>query len=165
MMFLCIECGKSLDENRFHRKVKNRCKDCLNKKFECELCEQSFTKKWLTTHIDWEHRNESNSIVLEKPKIENGNIINNNRTLLVGPFFSGKTYLMFNFFSRKPNRDFYRITKSPPEQYSNSKIKIKEISDEIKSLNEYENGVILFDDVLGSSNSRFIDQFFYQRTT
>ena len=44
MMFLCIECGKNLDENRFYRKVKNRCKDCLNKKFKCELCEKSFTK-------------------------------------------------------------------------------------------------------------------------
>ena len=67
---------------------------------------------------------------------------------------------MLKLLSRIPNRDFYIITKSPPEQYSNSKIKIKEISDEIKSLNEYENGVIVFDDVLGSSNSRFIDQFF-----
>ena len=41
-----------------------------------------------------------------------------------------------------------------------SKIKIKEINDEIKPLNEYENGIIVFDDILGSSNSRFIDQFF-----
>ena len=32
MMFLCIDCGKNLDENRFYRKVKNRCKDCSNKK-------------------------------------------------------------------------------------------------------------------------------------
>ena len=44
MMFLCIECGKNLDENRFYRKVKNRCKDCLNKKFKCELCEKTFNK-------------------------------------------------------------------------------------------------------------------------
>ena len=79
--------------------MKNRCKDCLNKKFKCELCEKSFTKKLLTTHIDREHRIESNSIVLEKPKIENGNNINNNRTLLVGASFSGKTYLMLKIFS------------------------------------------------------------------
>ena len=58
------------------------------------------------------------------------------------------------------DRDIYIITKSPPQQYTNSKIKIKEISDEIKPLNEYENGIIVFDDFLGSSNSRFIDQFF-----
>ena len=58
------------------------------------------------------------------------------------------------------DRDIYMITKSIPEQYTNSKIKIKEISDEIKPLNEYENGIIVIDDILGSSNSRFIDQFF-----
>ena len=38
MMFLCIDCGKNLDENRFYRKVKSRCKDCLNKKFKCDFC-------------------------------------------------------------------------------------------------------------------------------
>ena len=93
-MFLCIEGGRNLDKKRFYRKVKNRCQDCLNKKVKCELCEKSFTKKWLITHIDREHRNESNSIVLEKPKIENGKNINNNRTLLVESSFSGKTYFM-----------------------------------------------------------------------
>ena len=155
MMFLCIECGKNLDENRFYRKVKNRCKNCLNKKFKCEFCEKSFTKKWLKTHIEREHhQNETNSNVI----IDNVN--NNNRTLLVGPSFSGKTYLMLKILSRIPDRDIYIITKSPPEHYINSEIKIKEISDEIKPLNEYENGIIVFDDILGSSNSRFIDQFF-----
>ena len=57
-------------------------------------------------------------------------------------------------------RDIYIITKSTPEQYTNSKIKIKEKSDEIKPLNEYEIGIIVFDDILGSSNSRFLDQVF-----
>ena len=156
MMFLCIECGKSLDENKFYRKVKNRCKDCLNKKIKCDLSEKPFTKKWLKTHIEREHHhhNESNSIVLEKP------IINNNRTLLVGPSFSGKTYLMLKILSRIPCRDIYIITKLPPKQYANSKIKTKEIGNEIKPLNEYENGIIVFDDFLGSSNSTFIDQYF-----
>ena len=96
--------------------------------------------------------------VIQQPKIENDN--NNNRSLLVGPSFSGKTYMMLKILSRIPNRDVYIITKLPPEQYTNSKIKIKEISDEIKPLNDYENGIIVFDDILGSSNSRFIDQFF-----
>ena len=67
---------------------------------------------------------------------------------------------MLKILSRIPNRDIYLITKSPPEQYTNSKFKIKEISDEIKPLNEYENGITVFDDILGSSNGRFIDQFF-----
>ena len=84
----------------------------------------------------------------------------NNRTFLVGPSFSGKTYLLLKTLSRIPDRDIYIITKSPPEQYTNSKIKIKEISDEIRPLNEYEKGIIVFDDFLGSSNSRYIDPFF-----
>ena len=67
---------------------------------------------------------------------------------------------MFKILSRIPNRNIYIITKSPPEQYTNTKNKIKEISDKIKPLNEYENGIIVFDDFLGSSNSRFIDKFF-----
>ena len=67
---------------------------------------------------------------------------------------------MLKILSRKPDRDIYIITKSPPDQYFNSKIKFKEKSDEIKPLNKYENGIIVFDDILGSSNSRFIDQFF-----
>ena len=67
---------------------------------------------------------------------------------------------MVKILSRIPNRDTFIITKSPPEQYSITKIKIKEIGDEIKPLNEYEGGIIVSDDILGSSNSRFIDQFF-----
>ena len=66
---------------------------------------------------------------------------------------------MLEILSRLPDRDIYIITKSPPEQYSNSKIKIKEISDEIKPLNEYENCVIVFDDILGSTKSNYINQY------
>ena len=130
----CSVCNIKLDINNY-KKDRTVCKDCYNKK-----------------------KRKNN--LIEQPKIENGNDINNNRTLLVGSSFSGKTYLMLKILSRIPNRDIYIITKSPPEQYTNSKIRIKEISDEIKPVNEYENGIIVFDDILGSSNSRFIDQFF-----
>ena len=123
--------------------------------------ESFFTKKWLTTHIEREHNhNESNSNVLEKSKIDNVDTNNSNRTLLVGPSFSGKTYLVLKILSRILNRDIYIITKSPPEKYSNSKIKTKEIGDEIKPLNEYENCAIVFDDILGSTNSNYIDRYF-----
>ena len=67
---------------------------------------------------------------------------------------------MLQILSRISDRDIYIINKSPPEQYSKAKIKIKEINDEIKPLNEYENGIIDFDDILGSTNSRFMNQFF-----
>ena len=131
-------CNIKLDKNDY-KKDRTVCKDCYNKK----------------------KRKNKFTISHQQPIIENGNNNNNNRTLLVGPSFSGKTYFMLKILSRMIDRDFFIITKSPPEQYTNSKIKIKEISDEIKPLNENENGIIVFDDILGSSNSRFIDQFFY----
>ena len=133
----CYVCNMKLDVNNY-KKDRTVCKDCYNKK----------------------KRKNKITISHRQPIIENGNNNNNSRTLLVGPSFSGKTHLMLEIFSRIPNRDIYKIIKSPPEQYSNCKIRIKEISDEIKPLTEYENGIIVFDDILGSSNSRFIDQFF-----
>ena len=78
---------------------------------------------------------------------------------MVGPSFSGKTYLMLKLLSRIPNRDVYINTKSPPEQYSNSKLKTKEITEEIKPLSEYEKTVVVFDDILVSPNSRHVDHF------
>ena len=119
----------------------------------------------MTRHVEREHagfttrmhckhpQNESNSNVLGKPN-------NNNGILLAGPTFSGKTFLMLKILSRIPNPDVYIITKSPREQYFNSKIKIKEITEEIKPLKEYENTFVLFDDNLCSSNSGYINQFF-----
>ena len=137
----CCVCNIKLDINIF-KKDRTVCRDCYNKKKRKNNLVQN--------EITSSH---------QQPIIENGNN-NNNRTLLVGPSFSGKAYLMLKYFSRKIDRDIYLITKSLPEQYTNSKIKINEIGVEIKPLNEYENGIIVFDDILGSSNSRFIDQFF-----
>ena len=123
-----------------YKKNRTVCRDCYNKKKR----KNNLVQNEIT--------------ISHQPKIENDN--NNNRTLLVGPSFSGKTNLMLKILSRISDRDTYIITKSPPEQFWNYKIKIKEISDESKPLNEYENGIIVSDDILGSSNSRFIDQFF-----
>ena len=143
----CSSCNIKLDINNY-KKDRTFCKECYN------------TKK---------RKNNNNTIIQSgQPKTDNDKkktkvvdfVNDNNRTLLVGPSFLGKTYLMLKILSRLLDRDIYIITKSPPEQYNNSKIKIKEISDEIKPLNEYENGIIVFDDILGSSNCRFIDQFF-----
>ena len=105
-------------------------------------------------------RKYNSNTLIQNQQAENENHNNNNRTLLVGPSFSGKTYLLLKILSRLPNRDIYIITKSPPEQYSNTKI--KEIREKIKPLNEYENAIIVFDDILGSSYSRYIDQFFME---
>ena len=136
----CSVCNIKLEKNNY-KKYRTVCRDFYNK------------KKRKNNSV----QNEV-TIFHQQPIIENGN--NNNRTLLVGPSFSGKTYLMLKIVSRMIDRGIYILTKSPPEQHTNSKIKIKEISDEIKPLSEYENGIIVFDDILGSSNSRFVDQFF-----
>ena len=79
---------------------------------------------------------------------------------MVGPSFQGKTYLMLKILSRLRDRDIYIITKSPPEQSSNSKIKIKEKTDEIQPLNEYKKAIMVFDDILVSSDSKSMDHFF-----
>ena len=108
MTFLCIDCGKKLDENNFYREAKNRCEDFLYKKFKSELSEKFLTKKLLTTHIEREHHQQvSSSTVIEVDNVDH----NNRTTLLFGPSFSGKTYLMFKILSRTPIRDIYKITK------------------------------------------------------
>ena len=135
----CSARNIKIDANN-HKKDRTVCRDCFNKKKR--------KNKITTSH--------------QQPKIDNGNNNKKNRALLVGPSFSGKTYLKLKIFSRIPDRDIYIITKLPPEQYSNSKIKNKQIKDEIKPVIEYDNGIIVFDDILGSSNSRFIDQFFFR---
>ena len=133
----CNACNLKIDINNY-KKYRTVCKSCYNK-----------------------NRRKSKTIVsYQQPKIEKSKNKNNNLTLLVGPSFSGKTYLMLKILSRIPNRDIYIVTKSPPEQYANSEIKFKGISDEIKPLNEYENALRVFYGVLGSSNSIYIDQFF-----
>ena len=120
----CSLCNIKLDINNY-KKDRTICKDCYNKK-----------KRKNKINISHHHQ--------QQPIIENGNN-NYNRTLLVGPPFSGKTYLMLKILSRISDRVIYIITKSPPEQYTISKIKIKDKGDEIKPLNEYQNGIIVFD--------------------
>ena len=139
----CSTCNINLDINNY-KKDRTVCRDCYNKQ-----------KRKININTLPPNEINENVNTPQQSKFEN-----NNRILLVGPSFSGKTYLRIKILSRISDRDIYIITKSPPEQYTNSKIKIKEISNEIKPLNEYENGIIVFDDILGSSNSRFIDQFF-----
>ena len=70
---------------------------------------------------------------------------------MVGSSLSGKTYHTLKILPRLPDRDIYIIKKST-ELYSKSKMEIIEIIEEYKPPNEYENAIIAFDDVLGTSN-------------
>ena len=67
-----------------------------------------------------------------------------NRTLLVGPIFRGKIYLLLKMFSRLPDREIYIITKSSAEQYSNPKIKNMKLGEEVRPLSEDDNAIIVF---------------------
>ena len=67
---------------------------------------------------------------------------------------------MLKILSQIHDRGIYILAKSSPEQYSNSKVKTKEITEEIKPVGEYENAITVFDDVSGTSDSRDIYQFF-----
>ena len=92
------------------------------------------------------NKNNDTLIQNQQPKTENVNN-NNHPTLLVGPSLSGKSYFLIKLLSRIPDRDIYIITKSPHEQYSNSKIKMKEIAEGMKPLSECENAIIVFDHI------------------
>ena len=118
------------------------------------VCKNCYYKK--------NRKNKINTLIQnQQPKTDNVFTDNNNRTHLVGLSFSGKTLLMLKVLSRiPPDRQIYKTTKSPPEPYSIFKINNKEIGEEIKTINEYENAILGFDDILGSTNSRYIDQFF-----
>ena len=61
-----------------------------------------------------------------------------------------------------PDRDFFISTKSP-QQYFNSKIKIKDIREKRKPQSDSEKAIIVSDDFLGLSNSKSIDLFFIRR--
>ena len=133
-------CNIKLDKDNY-KKHRTICKNCYSKN---------------------KRKNNDNTLTQnQQPKIDKVISNNINRILLVGPNFLGKTYLMLKSLSRiPPYRDNFIITKSPPELYSSSKIKIKEIGEEIKPLSEYKNAIIVFDDLLGTSNSKNKDQFF-----
>ena len=89
--------------------VKNRCKDCL-KNSNAHFVGSFFAKKWLSTHIEREHAGFPNSLHCKHPQNQsNSNVLeeatNDNRTLIVGPFF--RVRLMLKILSRIPDRDIF----------------------------------------------------------
>ena len=72
--------------------------------------------------------------------------LKNNRTLVVCAIGSRKTYLMLKILSRICDKDIYKLTKSPPDEYFISKTEIRGIGDKIKHLSEYGGGIVVLDD-------------------
>ena len=166
MTFLCIECGKKLDESNFYKKVKNKSKDCLNKKLKYQVYGKLFTKKWLTNHIEREHQsnvlekvNNDNKIILpEKQKHDNNPNVStyeNHAYVVLGPRDVGKTYYMLKKLEKVGNKRPIHIITRSPYQYPKYKT-----SNEIKPINKYKGSVLIFDDMLGARNSSQIDDFF-----
>ena len=114
----CITCEKNLDiDNFYFNKTKNK---LFNR---CKLCVKQ-NKKILSPST---------------PPVCN-------RTLIVGPCFCGKTYLMLNKILlselENPDREIKIITRSP-SQYPN-----RETLQEISTIDDYKDCTVIFDDML-----------------
>ena len=164
MTYLCIECGRELDEINFYKKVKIECKDCLNKKLECKVCGKLITKKRLTTHIEREHppksnvskpNNNDNTIIKIEINNTNDSTLENHRHVVIGPSNVGKTFYMLKILEKMGNKRPIHIITRSPNQYPNYKT-----SNEIEPINKYKGSVVIFDDMLGARNCSEIDEFF-----
>ena len=129
---ICNTCNIEIDKNNY-LKDRTVCKTCYNKNRRKNQQPKSDNKK--------------------KRKVVNS--VNNNRTLIIGFSNCGKTYLMNHILHQKQEPIFI-ITKSL-NQYP--KIKAQ-TSDEIQPLDEYENSVVVFNDMLLSKQEGNIDLFF-----
>ena len=137
---ICNTCKIEIDENNY-LKDRTVCKTCYNKN---------------------RRKTNNNTIIRnQKPKSDNKkkrkvvNSVNNNRTLMIGFSNCGKTYLMNHILHQKQEPIFINTISS--NQYP--KIKAQ-TSDEIQPLNEYENSVVVIDDMLLSKQESNIDLLF-----
>ena len=187
----CKDCAsEKLDIHFYVYKKTNKpyavCKDCFNKKVMCENCHQMINKTYLKKHIEkcklkfgsgTKNLENENDLIINKKDSDikpcaklDLNIINskeNNRTLIVGPSFCGKTHLLINLLKLKhltdPDRKIKIITRSPEQYYDTNNIgdldfEIEQNFD-TKTINDFEDCIIVFDDML-DANQKLIDPFF-----
>ena len=177
-------------------KLYSTCIECFNKKVKCEFCNKELNKTYLSKHLkrcNINHDNTNtegalrNEIINHNENHDNNNYTNNiitnddtdnndnncNRTLIVGPSFCGKTYLLLNKLQLirldNPEQKICIITRSP-EQYNKIQIEdtpqaelLRCVSVEEglgdKSIQGFQNCCVVFDDML-DSNQKLIDPFF-----
>ena len=170
-------------------KLYSTCIECFNKRVKCEFCNKEVNKTYLSKHLkrcNINHDNTNNEIINHNENHDNNNYTNNiitnddtdnndnimftggqqscNRTLIVDPSFCGKTHLLLNKLQLirldNPEQKICVITRSP-EQYN--KIEIEDVSVEEdlgdKSIQDFQNCCVVFDDML-DSNQKLIDPFF-----
>ena len=110
--------------------------------------------------IDDDNENHNNQIDDNINQIEN----NCNRTLIVGPSFCGKTHLLLNKLQLirldNPEQKICIIMRSP-EQYNKTEIEDVSVEEDLgdKSIQDFQNCCVVFDDML-DSNQKLIDPFF-----
>ena len=130
----------------------SKCKNCINERVKCLLCQKHIKNNSFTNHKKRYHTSvvESKENYIENDNnIDHDNDIDNknfNRTLIVGVCNSGKTYLVKNKILLSeydnPDRQIKKLTRSS-NQYPNY-----ETTDEILSIDEYKDCVVNFDDML-----------------
>ena len=164
-----LKCHQSKTSENFYtykntNKKYSQCKDCFNKKCKCDVCDKMVNGTYLNNHKKKVHSVIQGGI---QRGIQGGiqEAENFNKTLIVGPSFCGKTYLVMNKLKLikidRPNEQIVIITRSP-EQYKilNSEIDLRIEEDlEQRGVKDFEGCVVVFDDML-DSNQKLIDPFF-----
>ena len=115
---ICTTCYVKIDEDKY-KNWRTVCKDCFNKK------KRNF-------NIGKPSPNNNEKVIYES---------NNNRTLIIGFSKCGKIILMKNILSRKQG-EIYINTKSISQHPQ------KNMSDEIRPLNQYENSNVVHHDMM-----------------
>ena len=123
-----------------------------------------YTNNFITNNEIISHNENHNNNIITNDDNDNNNNSMFNRTLIVGPSFCGKTHLLLNKLQLirldDNTRKIHFITRSP-EQYN--KIEIEDISVEEdledKSIQDFQNCCVVFDDMLDTSQ-KLIDPFF-----
>ena len=110
-----------------------------------------------------DNNNYTNNIITNDDNDNNDNIIFN-RTLIVGPSFCGKTYLLLNKLQLirlyDKEKQVHIITRSPGQ---NENIQLEDVSVEEdlegRTIQDFQNCCVVFDDMLDTSQ-KLIDPFF-----
>ena len=140
----CTVCNIKIDEDKY-KKDRKICRNCYT------INREKYNSNNREKVQDVNSVNKTNN---NKKKIKLVESLNN-RTLIIGFSNCGKTYLM-NHILHQNQEPIFIITKSLNQ---NPQIKAQ-TSDEIQPLNEYENSVVVFDDMLLSKQESNIDLFF-----
>ena len=146
---VCNTCNIEIDENNY-MKDRTVCRSCYNKNRRKNQQPKSDDekKRKVVNSVNNTNKNKKKVNVVDS-------VNNNNRILIIGFSNCGKTYLMNHILQQKQEPIFI-ITKSL-NQYPNIKA---QTSDEIESLENYENSTVVFDDMLLSKQESNVDLFF-----